>query len=69
MMGPTLMKISSLTGIPSDGKDACWATEYLNDVFDINFDSTSVSNFIQNNMGSEGDPVIDSEQVVSYSCC
>ncbi|XLS51027.1 hypothetical protein HN51_011704 [Arachis hypogaea] len=63
MMGPTLMEVSVLTGIASNRECVSWATEYPDDIFDINFDSTFVSGFIQNNMGFEGDPMTDSEHV------
>ncbi|KAL4390832.1 hypothetical protein AHAS_Ahas03G0184500 [Arachis hypogaea] len=63
MMGPTMMDISTLTGLPVDGEFVSWSTDYPEDDFDINFDSNSILIFIQNNMGSDRDPVSDSEHV------
>ncbi|XP_016178847.1 putative protein TPRXL [Arachis ipaensis] len=62
-MGLTLMDISTLTGLLVDGEFVSWSTDYPEDVFDINFDSNSMSSFIQNNIGSNGDPVSDSEHI------
>ncbi|RYR05519.1 hypothetical protein Ahy_B06g085381 [Arachis hypogaea] len=63
MMGPSLMEVSTLTGLSTDGNYVSWSIEYPENDFDINFDSFSISNFIQNNMGSDGDPITDSEHV------
>ncbi|KAL4276611.1 hypothetical protein AHAS_Ahas20G0224500 [Arachis hypogaea] len=76
IMGSTLMEISALTGLFPNGEDVYWTTTCPDDVFDINFDSTSVTGFIQNNMSFENDPISDSEHVAflllwlnAFVCC
>ncbi|XLT36359.1 hypothetical protein HN873_067651, partial [Arachis hypogaea] len=63
MMDPTLMDILALTGLPVDGEFVSWSTDRPKDDFDINFDVNFIASFIENNMGSDKDPVTDSEHV------
>ncbi|XLS98403.1 hypothetical protein HN51_041138, partial [Arachis hypogaea] len=61
MMSPTLIEMYALTGMLPDEECVSWSTEYPDDIFDINFDSTTMSGFIQNNMGFDDDSITDSE--------
>ncbi|RYR54991.1 hypothetical protein Ahy_A06g030247 [Arachis hypogaea] len=63
MMGPTLMDILALIALPVDGEFVLRLIDYSEDDFDINFELNSISNFIQIDMGSKGDPISDSENV------
>ncbi|RYR28858.1 hypothetical protein Ahy_B01g053053 [Arachis hypogaea] len=63
MMSLTLMDISTLTGLLLNGEFVSWSIDYPEDDFNINFNSNSISSFIQNNMGSNGDSISDSEHI------